>query len=305
MKNIFIFTLLLSALVFSGCADALDVMARFGGPTNAVVGPDGFLYVSDGYYNSRLAVFTTGGEAVREWGTKGYGRGQFNNPHGFVFLNDTTIIVADRDNGRLQIFSPNGTLKGVWEGAEIGRPWAVAVTPDGYVVSVDGGDQKDDAPRSGIVILDANGTVQCRFSSYGSADGQLAEGHSVAVTEAGDIIVVDLQNKRLQRFNRRGPCDYVVDPTWSGIASALGIEPLGVAVDGNSVYVTQQEPFGGIVLLDLASGTKIREIAAGLVERAHSISVDAEGTLWVTDVYGERVYRLGSSGEKLLEIGGR
>lgn len=305
MRYVITLTLLFSSLLLIGCADELDVMARFGGPTNAVVGPDGLLYVSDGYLNSRLAVFTTGGDAIRKWGTKGYGRGQFNNPHGFVFLNDTTIIVADRDNGRLQIFSPNGTLKEVWEGADLGRPWAVAVTPDGYVVSVDGGDQTDDAPRSGIVILDANGNVQCRFSSFGTADGHLAEGHSVAVTDSGDIIVVDLQNQRLQRFNRRGPCDYVVDPTWSGIASSLGIEPLGVAVDGNTVYVTQQEPFGSIVLLDLASGAKIREIAAGLVERAHSISVDAEGTLWVTDVYGERVYRLGPSGEQLLEIGGR
>jgi hypothetical protein len=305
MRNTFTHLLLLTSLLLIGCSDDLDVMARFGGPTNAVVGPDGFLYVSDGYYNSRLAVFTTDGNAVREWGTKGYGRGQFNNPHGFVFLNDTTIIVADRDNGRLQIFSTNGSLKEVWEGAELGRPWAVAVTPDGFVVSVDGGDQKDDAPRSGIVILDANGNVQCRFSSYGSGDGQLAEGHSVAVTDSGDIIVVDLQNNRLQRFNRRGPCDYVVDPRWSTITDEIGIDPLGVAIDGAIVYVTQQEPFGGIVSLDLLTGNKLSEIASGLVERAHSVSVDPEGTLWVTDVYGERVFHLGPSGENLLEIGGR
>lgn len=90
-----------SAFLAVGCADEQDVMSRFGGPTNAVVGPDGNLYVSDGYYNSRIAVFSTDGTFLRQWGTKGYGRGQFNNPHGFVFRDDSTLLVADRDNGRI------------------------------------------------------------------------------------------------------------------------------------------------------------------------------------------------------------
>ncbi len=298
-------TLFAFGAVLSGCAHDVEVMGRFGGPTNAVVGPDGLLYVSDGYYNSRIAVFTTDGVALREWGTKGYGRGQFNNPHGFAFLNDSTIIVADRDNGRLQLFSLDGALRTVWEGAEVGRPWAVAVTYDGQVVSIDGGDQDNNAPRGGIVILDSDGRVQCRFSGFGSMQGLLNEGHSVAVTDSGDIIVVDLQNKRLQRFNRLGPCEYVVDPSWGSIAEQIGFEPLGVAVKGSTVYVTQQKPFGGIFLLDLATGSKISEIAAGVVERAHSVSIDAEETLWVTDVYGDQVYRFSPSGDVLLTLGGK
>lgn len=172
-------------------------------------------------------------------------------------------------------------------------------------MSIDGGDQDDDAPRSGIVILDADGTVQCRFSAYGTAAGQLAEGHSVAVTPAGDIIVVDLQNKRLQRFNRRGPCDYVVDPAWPTASAAVTYEPLGVCVTADRVYVTQQEPFGPIIVLDLNTGAVIEQIADGVVERAHSVAVDAEGTLWVTDVYGERVFRMTPSGSVLQELGGR
>jgi hypothetical protein len=33
---------------------------RFDGPTQAIVGNDGLVYVSDGYFNSRIAVFNKG-----------------------------------------------------------------------------------------------------------------------------------------------------------------------------------------------------------------------------------------------------
>ena len=55
---------------------------HFNQPTDIAIRPDGSFYVSDGYVNSRVALFDANGKWVREWGTKGAGDGEFSNPHG-------------------------------------------------------------------------------------------------------------------------------------------------------------------------------------------------------------------------------
>ena len=70
---------------------------HFNQPTDVAVGPDGSFYVSDGYVNSRVALFDKSGRWVREWGKEGTGEGEFSNPHGLSFVpGSSDVIVADR-----------------------------------------------------------------------------------------------------------------------------------------------------------------------------------------------------------------
>src|SRR6266542_6179313 len=55
---------------------------HFNEPTDIQIRPDGTFYVSDGYVNSRVAIFDRTGKELREWGKKGAGEGEFSNPHG-------------------------------------------------------------------------------------------------------------------------------------------------------------------------------------------------------------------------------
>ena len=55
---------------------------HFNQPTDIAIQPDGSFYVSDGYVNSRVALFDRNGKWLREWGKKGAGDGEFSNPHG-------------------------------------------------------------------------------------------------------------------------------------------------------------------------------------------------------------------------------
>ena len=48
---------------------------HFNEPTDIAIRPDGTFYVSDGYVNSRVALFDRNGKWVREWGKKGSGEG--------------------------------------------------------------------------------------------------------------------------------------------------------------------------------------------------------------------------------------
>ena len=88
--------------------------APFNRPTNIAVGPTGDLYVSDGYGNCRVHQFGPNGELKRSWGTPGQGPGEFFLPHGISVHADGRVFVCDRENDRIQIFSPDGEYLTEW-----------------------------------------------------------------------------------------------------------------------------------------------------------------------------------------------
>ncbi|MBL1130593.1 MAG: hypothetical protein D8M54_19110 [Chloroflexi bacterium] len=49
--------------------------------------------------------------------------------------------MADRGNGRVQIFAADGRCLDTWQDRRwLGRPWAIRIRPDGAIFVVDGGD---------------------------------------------------------------------------------------------------------------------------------------------------------------------
>lgn len=92
---------------------------------------DGHFYVGDGYCNARFIEYTADGKKVREWGRKGTGPGEFNLVHDISSAADGTLYVADRENGRVQWFDPDGRYLG--EKHFGGQLFSVAVAPDGMI----------------------------------------------------------------------------------------------------------------------------------------------------------------------------
>uniref|UniRef100_A0AC35TIH0 Peptidylglycine monooxygenase n=1 Tax=Rhabditophanes sp. KR3021 TaxID=114890 RepID=A0AC35TIH0_9BILA len=81
----------------------------------AVSKADGSIYISDGYCNNRVLKFTKDGRYVTEFGQgSAYQNdltlGSFNLPHD-ISIDDANskIYVADRENGRVQVFNMDGT----------------------------------------------------------------------------------------------------------------------------------------------------------------------------------------------------
>ena len=88
---------------------------HFNKPTDVAVDPKTErVYVSDGYGNSRVAVFGYDGTFLFEWGTPGRGAGQFRVPHGVAVDGAGDVYVADRENGRVQVFDAKGAYKAEW-----------------------------------------------------------------------------------------------------------------------------------------------------------------------------------------------
>jgi hypothetical protein len=171
----------------------------FNGCTDIAIGPGGDMFVSDGYGNCRIHHFSASGTLLNSWGEVGSGPGQFRLPHGICHTPDGRLLVADRENDRIQIFRTDGSYLGEWP---VQRPCGIVLTRQGDVVVAELWRPADnrsfvtdtigvDQPGR-VSVLSPSGELLDRWGA--SADDKAAAGnviapHSVAVDSAGSVYV--------------------------------------------------------------------------------------------------------------------
>jgi sugar lactone lactonase YvrE len=141
------------------------------GTTDITFGPNGRLFISDGYGNARILEYTSDGRRVKVWGSAGTGPGQFQIPHGIAY-EGKTLYVADRGNSRVQRFDLDGLYLGEW--TNLGRPFALKVTGGALWVSTM-------LTKPAILKVDlATGKILGQIESPGP--------HSIDVSDAGELV---------------------------------------------------------------------------------------------------------------------
>jgi peptidylamidoglycolate lyase len=177
---------------------------HFNEPTDIAIRPDGTFYVSDGYVNSRVALFDRDGKWLQEWGKKGSGEGEFLNPHGLVFVpGSTDVLVADRQNSRLQLFDRVGKFKRQWTGAKdaqtTGRIFCVDADADGFLyLGIRRADY--DTEHTGVVKLDRDWNIVTSIGFGKPGDPVFNAVHDIAVGRDGSIYVVETRTKRVVKL---------------------------------------------------------------------------------------------------------
>ena len=168
----------------------------FNRPTSAAIMPsNGDIYISDGYGNSRIHVYTSTGQYRFSWGSPGIDAGQFMRCHNIAIDADDRVYVVDREAHRIQIFDRRGKFITMWN--NIHRPDAM-VLRDGniYVGELNGIAGLDDAPEMGhrVSIFDLKGKLVCRFGApeEGEGPGQFVAPHGIAVDSHGDLYVSEV-----------------------------------------------------------------------------------------------------------------
>lgn len=109
-------------------------------PTDIAFAPDGAMFMTDGYGNARVHKFTPQGEHMFSWGEPGSAPGQFNLPHGIWVDRRGRLLVADRENDRVQVFDQDGRLLEIWPTELIGPAFFYVDADDiVYVAEHNGG----------------------------------------------------------------------------------------------------------------------------------------------------------------------
>lgn len=161
----------------------------FNHPTEMIRHPNGDIYVTDGYRNSRVHRFTSDGKLVASWGTPGSGPGQFHLPHSIAFDDEGKLYVADRANKRIQRFTPEGDYLGEWTG--MGGPNDISRGTDGnfYIA-----EQEDGGNPAHVTVRDGQGKVLAKMASR--------HVHGVGVDSRGDIYAGLTQDRSVDKFVR-------------------------------------------------------------------------------------------------------
>ncbi len=162
-------------------SDAYRDVTHGGGPfnlpTDIDAAPSGDLFVSDGYGTARVHKFAADGHHVLSWGEPGTLPGQFNLPHGVWVDRRGRVLLADRENDRIQVFDQEGGLLTVWPTRLVG-PAVLYV--DGrdvvYVVEHNGG-------LVSVLTLDGERLAQWGEPAFRSC-------HGIWGDSRGDLYVV-------------------------------------------------------------------------------------------------------------------
>jgi peptidylglycine monooxygenase len=136
------------------------LQAPFNHPADVAVAPNGDIYVADGYGNSAVHRFSADGELKGTWGSPGGGPGEFTTPHAVWIDGEGRVLVADRENDRVQVFTADGVYLDTWP--DHYHPMDIYGGADGLIYVT------DQIPR--LSALDREGRLvgRCRPVLYGA-----------------------------------------------------------------------------------------------------------------------------------------
>jgi DNA-binding beta-propeller fold protein YncE len=272
------------------------------------VDPAGSVYVAD-QYDHRIMKFSSAGawQAAFGTGAAGQGAGQLNYPEGVgVDPANGDVYAADTYNCRVSVFNAAGSFLRKWgrrggDGScgagdgEFGIITDVKIGPDGNAYVVDFGNSR-------IGVFTKQGTFLRWIGSLGALGGLLDNPRMITFDAAGDLIVGDVFNRRVQ----------VLDPATGGFGFAWGDSsagpggfgtPKGVAVRANGDVLVADDTRNRMQRFSFAAPTASNAAATNVTTTGATLTgtVDphAGAALWrfeygLTSSYGKSTLGAGT-----------
>jgi len=304
---------------------------EFQRPCAVAIDGAGALYVAD-TGNQRVQKLDLAGEPLATWGDFGPYPGFFSEPTGIAFSGGR-VYVADRDNHRIQVFEPDGTLDydfGIHallprEGdGKVHYPEVLALAPDGAFLAL--GESFEDRvqlferwPAGGAPPVDPLRFERDQSAHYGA--GVTTDGGYMALVEpsAPSLILWDLEQSapiqvcrqrtwgpRTGQFRRptgvaldlaRGRV-HVSDPANRRISS-VGFTPRGAGDE------LRYDPFllRFVRSIDLGTLAGLRPDVSARAIEPEALCVDGEGNVYAADVSQRAVFAFAPDLEPLGRLG--
>jgi len=160
------------------------------------------------HQNHRVQIFDKFGSFIKSFGTNGTNPemegGYFYGPNSIDIDIDGNLVITDRYNSRVQIFTLDGVFVRKFSAKDPSETTTIC-DPTGVCCL------KKNIGQNYAAICDYNnnriqiwnlkdGTLIKQFGAYGTADGQFDGPNGVSLTSEGHLVVVDYHNHRVQIF---------------------------------------------------------------------------------------------------------
>lgn len=233
--------------------------------------------------------------SIKIAGKEGTAAGEVRAPRGVAVGRDGRVYVADSDNKRVQIWSPDGKFQAEIAGGEepFDFPGAVAVNS-----------------KNELLVLDSNKQWVYYFSADGKSLRRIGGPslgfyfpRGLGLDAADNVYVADTGGSRVVKMSPNGERLQVIGRR--GTARGEIMEPTSVAVDAEgTVYVA--DPTNRRLVLFNAGGDFLREFAirpASTVD-GPKLALDADGTILITAPGSHVIHRYDKNNGIVAEYGG-
>jgi len=177
-------------------------------PNDIVVASNGDIYVSEGHggANSRIVKFTKEGKFIAEWGKKGSGRGEFDQPHTLAFDSRGRLFVGDRGNNRIVILDQQGTVLDEWP--QFSRPSGIFIDRNDRLYVADSESESvsrnHDGWKRGIRIGSAtDGKVVAFIPDPVEKTTGTSAAEGVAVDRDGNVYGAEVGPRAVKKYVRK------------------------------------------------------------------------------------------------------
>lgn len=251
-------------------------------PHDIAVDKQNNFYVTD-TGNSRILVFDNRGDPLMK-----FGENTVINPVGISVAEDNgDIYVSDRTANHVYIFSSDGKLK---NSIYMHMPLDVDVVDDKVYITTSGS----------LFITKRNGKVVKKIGKRGRAFGNFDFPNGIAVGNKGQIYVSDLNNLRIQAFDKNGEFEWAVGEPPKDLKAEerrFGL-PAGLALDEQGKLLLV-DAFSHSIRILTNKGEELanfgeRGSTEGQLYLPTGIAYAGKGKIAVVDKYNNRinVYRL-------------
>src|SRR5436190_1589440 len=174
-------------------------------PNDVLVAPNGEIWVCEGHggANSRLIKFDKNGKFIKEFGKKGTGPEDWDQPHALAMDSRGRLFVGDRSNNRIKILDQEGKLLAEW--LQFSRPSGIYIDSKDniYVADSESGSvnrTRTDWKRGIRIGRASDGVVTAFIPDPVETAPSTSAAEGVAVDAAGNIYGAEVGPKALKRY---------------------------------------------------------------------------------------------------------
>ena len=196
-------------------------------PSDISIAPNGDIYLVDGV-NNRIIVVSGDGRWKFDFGAEGDGNGQFKYPLGIDISETGKVFIADSGNHRIQVFDSKGSFLYMFSV----RTSPGEKTPDPADIVVSRLKNRlyiSDNENHKIKVYKQNGDFEFEWGKFGEGYGEFRYPGIMTSNEFNEILVVDVLNTRIQKFDPFGKFITGIG-SWGVLPGSL-FRPKGIAID--------------------------------------------------------------------------